>query len=334
MQIPEAHLSGGDPGRRYRLLELVRRRLASLHYAASTADAYVAWIRRFVVFHDRRHPALMGAAEVEAFLAHLSVDRRVSGSTRNQAWHAIRFLYAQVLQQPLEGPTLASVPLPERLPVVLSEDEVRMLLARLEGSVRLCGLLMYGGGLRVGECVALRVKDLDLERRQLAVRDGKGGKDRFVPLARAALEPLREQLEAVRRHWQRHRHREVVPLPHAFASKAPDANRSWPWQWAFPASRAQRAPAGSPGGAPRVRWHLHETVLQRAIPEAARRAGISKRVNCHALRHSFATHLLEQGTDIRTIQELLGHSDLRTTMIYTHVLRRGALGVISPADRL
>ncbi|HWR53739.1 MAG TPA: tyrosine-type recombinase/integrase [Bryobacteraceae bacterium] len=234
--------------------------------------------------------------------------------------------------------------------MVLSEDEVRLLLARLEGPSLLCALLMYGGGLRVGECVALRVKDIDLERRQLAVRGGKGGKDRFVPLPGSAVEPFRRQLDAVRRHWQRHRHREVVPLPHAFADKSPGANRSWPWQWVFPASRAQRPPRGSPGDAtpgaplvatadaspvaPSIRWHLHETVLQRAIPEAARVAGISKRVSCHAFRHSFATHLLAQGTDIRTIQELLGHSDLRTTMIYTHVIRRGALGVVSPADRL
>lgn len=218
--------------------------------------------------------------------------------------------------------------------MVLSEDEVRQLLARLEGPVRLCGLLMYGGGLRLGECVSLRVKDVDFDRRQLAVRGGKGGKDRFVPLPAAAVEPLRAQLEAVRRHWTRHCHREVVPLPAAFAAKSPGANRSWSWQWVFPATRTHRAQAEAAPTATRERWHLHETVLQRTIPEAAQRAGIAKRVHCHALRHSFATHLLEQGTDIRTIQELLGHSDLRTTMIYTHVVRRGPLGVVSPADRL
>jgi integron integrase len=332
MRIPHDHL-GRDPApeRRFRLMEQVRRRLRALHYARATEKAYVGWIIRYVVHHGRKHPALMGGTEVNAFLAHLSNDRKVSASTRDQAYHALAFLYREVLRSPLEGrgDAVVAVKHPERLPVVLSQDEVRRLLAQLEGTCWLAAMLMYGAGLRLRECLSLRVKDVDLERGQIAVRGGTGAKDRFVPLPVATEPALRALLARERVRWQREARRVAVPLPHAFAAKSPDAPREWAWRWIFPATRTQRTSDGAV-----QRWHLHPTVLQRAIPAAARAAALGRRVTCHALRHSFATHLLETGTDIRTIQELLGHHELNTTMIYTHVIARGALGVVSPADRL
>ncbi|MHB0949382.1 MAG: integron integrase [Gemmatimonadaceae bacterium] len=331
-RIPEPDLDRRSRAERpLRLLEQVRRRLRALHYASRTEEAYVGWVRRYVLHHGRRHPATMGGLEVTAYLAHLSNEGRCSASTRNQALHALHFLYREVLRRPLDGDDarLRSVALPARLPVVLSREEVRRLLHALRGVPRLCALLMYGGGLRVSECLALRVKDVDLDRMQLAVRRGKGDKDRFVPLPAAAVPALHAQLGRERTRWQREAHRVRVPLPDAFERKSPEAARAWEWRWVFPARRVHRLADGST-----QRWHLDAGVLQRAIPEAARAIGLGKRVTCHALRHSFATHLLESGTDIRTIQELLGHTDLRTTMIYTHVLQRGALGVLSPADRL
>jgi integron integrase len=275
----------------------------------------------------------MGAPEVIAFLSHLAVDGGVAASTQEQALAALLFLYGAVLDRRLEGLGAAvRGRRPGRLPIVLARDEVRAVLAELAGVHRLVATLLYGGGLRLLEALRLRVKDVDFERRQLVVRDGKGGRDRATTLPSVAEPPLRRHLESVQRL-----HRSDLagglagaPLPGALARKLPNAPQEWAWQWVFPATRI----GVDPETGHRFRHHLHETAVQRAVKDAARRAGIAKRVTCHAFRHSFATHLLEDGSDIRTVQELLGHRSVRTTMIYTHVLQQGPLAVRSPADRL
>lgn len=331
--VPESQLGRREePAARLRLLERLRHRLRTRHYSRRTETAYVDWVRRYVLFHGRRHPQDMGEREISAFLAHLAVERNVSASTQNQALSALLFLYRHVLSA--EVGFVHGVPRakrPVRLPVVLAEGEVRAVLRELRGVARLCALLMYGSGLRVSECVALRVKDVDLERLEIVVRSGKGDRDRRVPLPRLAVIPLQRQLkrERNRHRWEARRGVRVMGLPGGLAAKLPNAELDWPWRFVFPASRVHRAADG-------VLWrsHLHVSCLQRAMAAAARAARMSKRVTCHSLRHSFATHLLESGADIRTIQELLGHDDLRTTMVYTHVINRGAGGVQSPADRL
>jgi integron integrase len=306
--------------------------LRERRFSARTEKAYVAWIRRYVLYHDRRHPSEMGEVEVTQFLSHLNIARGVSASTHNQALAALLFLYEKVLAAPLDR---LDALLPARrsryVPVVLCPREVRALLAQLREPVRLCVALMYGGGLRVTECVTLRVKDVDLDRREIVVRGGKGNKDRRVPLAASCVDGVEAWLR-----YQQPRHaadRRVAictgGLSPALERKYPNAAHDWRWRYLFPATRTAVAESGA-----RQRHHLHVSVVQRAVGDAARRAAIAKRVTCHALRHSFATHLLESGADIRTVQELLGHSDVRTTMIYTHVLNRGGLGVVSPADRL
>lgn len=316
-----------------RLLDRVRATLRLGHYSSRTEEAYVAWIRRFILFHGKRHPAEMGADEVVAFLTHLAVEARVSASTQNQALAAVGFLYTRVLKQELGtlGPIVHGHVAP-RLPVVLSRAEVRAVIARLRGVPWMVVALLYGAGLRLNECLDLRVKDIDMERRQIVVRRGKGDKDRPVPLPLMVTDRLATHLEVVRRLHQRDlvRGHGAVVLPEALARKYPNAATSWPWQFVFPAGRICRDPRwGGP-----TRYRLHETVIQREVTRAVREAGLSKRATCHTFRHSFATHLLEDGYDIRTVQELLGHADVSTTMIYTHVLQRGALGVRSPADRL
>lgn len=298
-----------------------------------TIAAYTAWVRRYVRFHRLRHPATMGDREVRAFLTWLVERRRVSQSTQGQALAALLFLYRHVLDRPLEE--LGALPRgrrPTRLPVILTRDEVRGVLARLDGTYRLVGWLLYGGGMRLMEAMTLRVKDLDLERREVRIRRGKGAKDRVTVLPAALVGPLGEHLERIR---AQHRSDLAdgagwVALPGALDRKYPQAGRSWPWQWVFPATRRYRDVAS---GEVR-RHHLHESAMQRAMTAAVRASGIGKRASCHTLRHSFATHLLESGSDIRTVQELLGHRDVSTTMIYTHVLNRGGLGVRSPADGL
>ena len=290
-------------------------------------------MRRYILFHGRRHPRDLGEPEVAAYLTHLAVARHVSASTQNQALSALLFLYRRVLGRPLgDIGAAARARRPDRLPVVLSRDEIRRLLAALDGVSALVAGLLYGAGLRLQECLELRVKDLDFDRGQILVRRGKGGKDRSVPLPGRSVAALRAQLDVVRRMFEDDGREGVGPvtLPEAIARKYPGAGRSVQWQFVFPAARVCRDPRwGGP-----TRYHLHDTVIQRAVAFAAVRAGIAKRVTCHSLRHSFATHLLESGYDIRTIQELLGHRDVSTTMIYTHVLERGALGVRSPADSL
>ena len=332
--IPSSHLSGPpQPDRRYRLLEQVRRGLRVRHYSKRTEIAYCGWVRRFVVFHGRRHPSSMGEEEIAAFLNDLATNGGVSASTQNQALHALLFLYRQILKHDIGlVPGLAPAKRGRRLPVVLSVNEVRSLLSRMRGVPRLCASLMYGGGLRLSECTSLRVKDIDFERGEIMVRAGKGDKDRRVPLPQLATPALRVQMERVRKRFERDLRSGVMgsPLPGALDRKSWSAERDWRWQYLFPASRTYvERETGK-----RRRHHVHDSAIQRAVAAATRESGISKRASCHSLRHSFATHLLESGSDIRTIQELLGHSSLQTTMIYTHVLNRGGLGVRSPADRL
>jgi integron integrase len=314
-----------------RLLDRVRERLRVKHYSIRTEEQYVFWVRRFVVFHDRCHPRDMGAAEVEAFLSHLAVAGNVSASTQNQAKAALLFLYREVLGVELEwldGVTRAKPS--RRLPVVLTEHEVRVVLAQLGGVQWLVASLLYGAGLRLMEAVRLRVKDLDFARREILVRDGKGAKDRVTVLPAKLAEPLRQQLAKTRELHDKDRlagYGEVY-LPFALARKYPRAARDWGWQYVFPAGTLSRDPRS---GRMR-RHHLEEQSVQRAMKNAVRRAGIVKPATPHTLRHSFATHLLEAGYDIRTVQELLGHSSVNTTMVYTHVLNRGGRGVRSPLD--
>jgi len=285
-------------------------------------------MRRFLLFHHGRHPRGLAEGDVNRFLTHLAMQQNVAASTQNQALAAVLFLYKYVLEQPLnriEGVVRARKP--KRLPVVLTREEVEMVLARLEGVPRLVGTVLYASGLRLLEALGLRVKDLDFGRGEITVRDGKGRKDRLTMLAVALCEPLRDHLRQVREHdADLRRGLGRAPLPDALTRKYPNADRGWSWQWVFPASSHY---LNRTTGLPH-RHHLHETVIQRAVHEAVRRAGLSKPAASHTFRHSFATHLLEDGCDIRTVQELLGHKDVKTTMVYTHVLNRGGLGVHSP----
>ena len=314
-----------------RLMTRVRNELRVRHYSYRTEKTYIGWIRRFIIFHGKRHPRGLGKQDVEAFLTHLAVERNVAPATQNQALNAILFLYSSVLGVELDwlDDTVRAKP-KQRLPTVLSKPEVVRLLAQLEGQHALMVRLLYGAGLRLMECVRLRVKDLDFDYRTITVRDGKGGKDRVTVLPDSLIRPLQEQLLRVRTLHQQdleQDHGEVY-LPYALATKFPDAGREFRWQYVFPASRLSRDPRG---GVTR-RHHVNAQALQRAVKRAVRAAGIDKRASCHTLRHSFATHMLERGSDIRTVQELLGHKNVRTTQIYTHVLKRGGRGVISPLD--
>jgi integron integrase len=317
---------------RPRLLDQVRGRLRFRHYSLRTEQAYVDWIKRFIVFSGKRHPLDLGAEEVTSFLTHLAVAGRVAASTQNQAKSALLFLYKEVLAAEL--PWLDRVEpakAPRRLPVVLTRDEVRAILDRLSGSHALIGLLLYGSGLRIMECLRLRVKDIDFSRLEILVRDGKGAKDRVTMLPAAAVPRLREHLVRVRALFACDRAEGVAPvhLPYALDRKYPGAGRDWGWQYVFPSSRL----SPDPRSGLRRRHHVQDQAFQRAMRQAVVDAGLTKPATPHTLRHSFATHLLESGYDIRTVQELLGHSDVSTTMIYTHVLNRGGRGVVSPADR-
>lgn len=314
-----------------RLLDAVRQAIRARHYSPQTEKAYVSWIRRFVRFHGKRHPREMGAHEIRAFVSWLASDRHVSASTQNQALSVLLFLYRNVLGERvgwIEDIQLATRP--KQLPVVLTRDEVQRVLEQLKGTTRLMASLLYGSGLRVSECCTLRVKDVDFARREITVRGGKGRKDRVTVLADSVVEPLGRHLKRVQALHRLDLKEGMgrVALPRAYERKAKHAAREWAWQWVFPATRSYPDPQT---GELR-RHHRHHSSLQRAIRRAVKRSGIAKRASCHTLRHSFATHLLESGTDIRTIQELLGHSDLSTTMVYTHVLNRGGLGVRSPLD--
>lgn len=316
-----------------RLLDRVRTEVRARHLSRRTEKAYVSWIRRFILYHGKRHPKEMAEPEINAFLSHLATDRKVAASTQNQALAAILFLYRHVVgHEPGDLGDVIRARQPRRLPVALSRMEVAAILEQMDGKPRLMASLLYGSGLRLLECARLRVKDVDLRRRQLLVRQAKGDKDRMSLVPAALVQPLREQL----RHAKRQHRTDLalgagwVELPSALARKFPGAGREWAWQWVFPATRTYREPAS---GQVR-RHHLHESVVQRAVRIAVARAGLAKRATCHTFRHSFATHLLEDGYDIRTVQELLGHKSVKTTMIYTHVLDRGYAGVCSPLDAL
>lgn len=315
-----------------RLLDEVRKRVRVRHYSLRTEQSYVGWIRRFILYHGKRHPRDMGAAEVEAFLSYLAVERSVSASTQNQALAALLFLFREVLEVELpwlEGITRAKQPV--RVPVVLARAEVDRLFTHLAGTHLLMARLLYGTGMRLMECVRLRVKDLDFARGSLTVRGGKGAKDRLTMLPRSLRGELETHLARARRQWEQDRAAGStgVELPLALARKYPRAPFEWGWFWVFPAAALSRDPRSGI-----VRRHdTHKQALQRAIKQAVTAAGIHKPATTHTLRHSFATHLLEDGYDIRTIQELLGHRDVSTTMVYVHALNRGGRGVISPLDR-
>ena len=330
---PASSLVVREPPPPPRLLDRVREALRARHYSRRTEKAYVHWIRRYIFFHGKRHPAEMGAPEVTAFLTSLAVAGRVAASTQNQALSALLFLYRDVLAVDLpwlDGVVRAKRP--ERLPVVLTREEVRAVLQRLRGVSHLMACLLYGAGLRVLECCSLRVQDVDFARNQITVRAGKGDKDRVTMLPANVKGHLTRHLAVVRTQHRDDVARGAgwVELPTALLKKYPNAGREWVWQWIFPATSLYRDRLT---GQLR-RHHLHESVLQRAVKDAARLASIAKRATPHTLRHSFATHLLEDGHDIRTVQELLGHRDVTTTQIYTHVLNRGPAAVRSPADRM
>ncbi|HKZ55354.1 MAG TPA: integron integrase [Anaerolineales bacterium] len=313
-----------------KLLELTRETLQTQHYSIRTERAYLNWVKRFILFHNKRHPKEMGSAEVETFVTHLAVHRNVAASTQNQALSALLFLYREVLRQEIGAVDAVRARKPKRLPTVLTRSETLRVISAMSGVHQLIAKLLYGSGLRILECLRLRVKDVDFEQHLIVVRDGKGDRDRITMLPEALLTPLQDQLARVR-----HLHAQdlaagygAVYLPYALEAKYPNANREWAWQYLFPAKSLSTDPRS---GVTR-RHHIDASTPQKAVRAAARMAGIVKPVTCHTFRHSFATHLLEAGYDIRTVQELLGHKDVKTTMIYTHVLNRGPLAVRSPLD--
>jgi integron integrase len=315
-----------------RLLHQVRQAVRVRHYSARTEETYVAWVRRFVRFNAMRHPVELGASDINRFVTALAESGKLSASTQTQALSALLFLYRHVLRADVgDLGAIARAKGPVRLPVVLARDEVAALLARLTGAPRLAALLMYGAGLRLSEVVQLRVKDLDFTMREITLRRAKGAVDRVTMLPEAVLPELEPHLERVRRLHQLDLARGGgrAPMPGAYERKSPGAAREWKWQFVFPATRRYLDPRTGD-----LRRHaMHESVVQRAVRQAVIDAGITKQATCHSLRHSFATHLLQDGYDIRTVQELLGHRDVATTMIYTHVLNRGGMGVRSPMDR-
>jgi integron integrase len=330
---PAPHDSS-TPAPQRRLLDRVRDAIRARHYSLRTEEAYVGWIRRYILFHNKRHPQEMGEREINAFLTHLAVALRVGASTQNQALAALLFLYRRVLEKEI-GP-LNNVIRAKRvthIPAVMTRAEVRSIVGRLQGTSKLIALLLYGSGMRLLECLRLRVKDVEFAFDRITVRDAKGAKDRPVPLPQTVRPTLVSWLSRVKRLHVEDLAKGfgAVYLPDALAKKYPGAEREWGWQWVFPAERRSVDPRSQV----ERRHHLHESVVQRAVAQAVRDVEIKKPVHCHTFRHSFATHLLEDGYDIRTIQELLGHADVKTTMIYTHVLNRtGGRGIRSPADSL
>lgn len=320
-------------GQKPKLLDQLREALRSRHYSPRTEQTYCHWTRRYVRFHNVRHPAEMGEVQINAFLTHLAVKEEVSASTQNQALSALLFLYRHVIGREVgELGDVIRARKPKRLPVVMTPQEAREVLKQLTGDKWLIASLLYGAGLRLMECLRLRVQDLDFSGGEILVRDGKGAKDRVTMLPRSLSEPLQLHLRTVKtlhdrdlaNGWGR------VVLPNALDRKYPNAPKDWRWQWVFPQQNRWRNLRTEEEG----RHHVDESLVQKAVREAVVKVGLTKRVSCHTFRHSFATHLLENGYDIRTVQELLGHSDVKTTMIYTHVLNRGPSGVRSPIDEL
>jgi len=323
----------GPSPQRPKLLDQVRGAIRARHYSPRTEEAYVGWIERFIRHHDLRHPREMGEHEVSEFLTDLAVTRGVSASTQNQALSALLFLYREVLQRDFGWmKNIARARRPRRLPVVLTRSETRQLFNELQGTQRVMAMLLYGAGLRLLECCRLRVKDLDFAADQITIRCAKGQKDRVTLLPAIVKSTLACHLEVVRKQHGRDVSKGAgwVELPDAVGRKYPNAGREWAWQWLFPATRMYT----DRQTAQRRRHHLHESSLQRAVKDAVIRAGLAKLATCHTFRHSFATHLLEDGTDIRTVQKLLGHKDVTTTMIYTHVMESRWAGIRSPLDRL
>lgn len=316
-----------------RLMDQVRNTIRTLHYSLRTEQAYLQWIKRYILYHNKRHPRDMGKAEITDFLSYLAVKKHVSASTQNQALSALLFLYQKVLVLDVEWiDDVIRAKRPVRLPVVLSRAEVSGLLNNLTGVYKLLAWLLYGTGMRVSEAAQLRIQDVNFSYRQITVRSGKGDKDRVTVLPAKLIKPLNKQIAHSRTlfEFDRSENNPGVYLPFALEKKYPNAGKEWPWHWVFPAANLSKDPRS---GIIR-RHHIYEKNLQRAIKRSAREIGLSRRVTTHTLRHCFATHLLENGYDIRTVQELLGHNDVKTTMIYTHVLNKGGRGVSSPADSL
>lgn len=322
-----------DAGRaKPRLLDRMRREMRLRRLSFRTEQAYLPWVRRYILFHGKRHPSEMGESEVREFLTHLAVEKNVSQSTQDQCLNALVFLYRHVLDRPLDRIDAIRAKKPKRLPVVMTRSEVERVLVELTGVHRLLSELLYGSGLRIMEALRLRVKDVDLEQLRLTVRQGKGGRDRLTLLPARCVRALRDQLEVSEKLWQKDRAagHAGVHLPGALAKKYPSAATELQWHWVFPSTRLSRDPRCGD----LRRHHLDPSGVQKAVRQALVRAGIKRGASCHTLRHSFATHLLENGYDIRTVQALLGHAKVTTTMIYTHVLNRGGLGVRSPLDVL
>ncbi|MBL7077435.1 MAG: integron integrase [Kiritimatiellae bacterium] len=315
------------------LLDSVRREIRLRHYSIRTEHSYVDWVYRYILFHHKRHPAEMGAPEITAFLSYLATDLNVAASTQNQACCALVFLYKHVLEKDLpEFGEIVRAKRPKRLPVVLSAEETASVLSGLDGLHRLMGDMLYGTGMRIVELIRMRVKDIDFDRRMIIVRDGKGQKDRVAVLPSELVPELKEHLEKVRALHEKDLASGfgTVHLPFALARKYPNANKEWGWKYVFPASRL----SVDPRSGIRQRHHVYESVLQKALKQATHASGVVKPVRAHTMRHSFATHLLEAGHDIRTVQKLLGHKDVRTTMIYTHVMQDGVCGIKSPLARV
>jgi len=322
-----------EPAQKPKLLDRLREALRSRHYSRRTEQTYCHWVKRFIFFHNMRHPAEMGEPEINAYLTHLAVKEKVSASTQNQALSALLFLYRHVLDRKVgDLGEVIRARKPRHVPVVMTREETRAVISHLKGDKWLMASLMYGAGLRLMECLRLRIQDVDFARNEITVRDGKGSKDRVTMLPASVKTPLRKHLQTAKQihekdltdGWGR------VHMPYALGRKYPNASSDWRWQMVFPQeSRWRNRETGEQG-----RHHVDESLVQKAVRDAVARAGLTKRATCHTLRHSFATHLLEGGYDIRTVQELLGHNDVKTTMIYTHVLNRGPTGVRSPVDGL
>ena len=313
-----------------KLIDRMRQIMRVKHYSLRTEKSYVHWVRRYIFYHNKRHPQEMGAGEVQSFLSYLAVNQRVSASTQNQALNALVFLYKHVLKKELGAIDAVRAWRPKRLPVVLAREEAQRVLSLLSGEKHLVFSLLYGSGLRLMECLRLRVKDIDFAAKYIIIRDGKGFKDRVTILPESVVPELKEHLVRVRALHEDFLRRGYgdVELPYALIRKYPNAGQEWAWQYVFPA----RNISTDPRTGTRRRHHIHESVLQRAVKRAVTLSGIAKSVGCHTMRHCFATHLLESGTDIRTVQELLGHKDVKTTMIYTHVMKKPGIDVRSPLD--
>lgn len=319
------------PVQKPKLLEMVRESLRARHYSRRTEQAYCHWIRRYVHFHQLRHPSELGEAEINEFLTFLAVQESVSASTQNQALAALLFLYRTVLARGVgDLGDVVRARTSKRVPVVLTRDEIQRVLDRMEGAPKLIVSILYGSGLRLMECLQLRVQDIDFDRNAIVIRKGKGDKDRITMLPLSLTKPLQDHLRYVKEIHDRDLAQGLgsVAMPDAVDRKYPGAPKEWRWQWVFPQERRWRNTRTGEEG----RHHMHETIIQKAVFRASLTAGLTKRVSCHTFRHSFATHLIENGYDIRTVQELLGHKDVTTTMIYTHVLHRGGKGVRSPID--